>query len=534
MTRTLTIAGYVVLFIALVVAAVIVISRATWEQTNRQCMTIVRADDLGGVALGSLRGIGIDAAAVRASAIYTGKAPSLDELISARLVPVIIVDSSASVANQETLSAWSGAASAWWVEASAWWVEGDIAFDDPLISRLQQQDIPFVAREFAPPAFTQTLWASGYRRIVRGHEIPDIDMRGTPTATLVARWERAVHERGIRALILTPLPGGTSAQTADYFGATVARLGAAGYGGGGLPSSPSSPKQVLLLFVHLGVCALILVVLLRLFPAFPVAALMVAGAGVLLFFGLGTTLLCQIDALLAAIVAPVYGVLLFYRPHVGGFRAGVQLLLLFGIFTIFAGLLLSALLSQPVFMLAVATFRGVKISLVLPALLGVLIAYRQTGWDEYKEILRHPIRDARAMIVGALMIAGAAVVLLVVIRSGNADELVSGTELKTRAILETLLIARPRFKEFLLGHPLLFLSGASTGILSLSLFRPFILFFGLVGQTSILNTFAHAHTPFLLSVLRTANGLGLGLVLGAAAYFGVLAIVRTCRWIRHL
>ncbi len=526
MTRALKIAGYIVLLIALVIAGVIVISRVGWERTNRQYMTIVRADKLAGVTLTSLDGIGINAVAVRASSIYSGDTLSVDELISTGLAPVITVDVASSVAEQETLSVWSSA-------ACAWWVEGDVALDDPLVSMLRQNDVPFVAREFAPLVFTQTLWASGYRRMVRGHEIPDIDMSGTSTATLVARWERAVHERGIRVLILTPLPDRSPTQTTDYYGATIARLAATGYRGGGFPSPPPSPKRAFLLILHLGLCALILLTTLRLLPAFPVAALLIAGAGIILFLGLGTTLLCQIDALLTAIVAPVYGVLLLFPSPTRGFRAGLRLLILFSGLSLLAGLLLSALLSQPVFMLAVATFRGVKISLVLPALLGVLIAHKQTGLDAYVQILRHPLRDRRALLVGLLLVAGAVGVLLVVIRSGNGDALVSGTELKTRALLETLFIARPRFKEFLLGHPLLFLSGASTSILSLSLYRPFILFFGLVGQTSILNTFAHAHTPFLLSVSRTANGLGLGLVLGAVAYFVILAIVHAYRWARH-
>jgi len=83
-----------------------------------------------------------------------------------------------------------------------------------------------------------------------------------------------------------------------------------------------------------------------------------------------------------------------------------------------------------------------------------------------------------------------------------------------RSLLETLFIARPRFKEFLIGHPLLFLFGASKGDVTLHHYRPLFLLFGLIGQASILNTFAHAHTPFLLSLLRSANGLVLGLVLG--------------------
>ena len=41
-----------------------------------------------------------------------------------------------------------------------------------------------------------------------------------------------------------------------------------------------------------------------------------------------------------------------------------------------------------------------------------------------------------------------------------------------------------------------------------------------------MNTFAHAHTPFLFSLLRTANSLLLGLLTGTALYLAVLFILR--------
>jgi hypothetical protein len=35
-----------------------------------------------------------------------------------------------------------------------------------------------------------------------------------------------------------------------------------------------------------------------------------------------------------------------------------------------------------------------------------------------------------------------------------------------------------------------------------------------IGQVDVLNTYCHAHTPVLLSLLRTANGLLLGVIVG--------------------
>jgi hypothetical protein len=100
--------------------------------------------------------------------------------------------------------------------------------------------------------------------------------------------------------------------------------------------------------------------------------------------------------------------------------------------------------------------------------------------------------------------------------------------------LEALLYARPRFKEFLLGHPLLFLFGASGGLGAWALrYRPILLFFGLLGQASIINTFAHAHTPLLFSLLRTTNGFFLGLFFGTGLYFVLLLVKKGQEWMRQ-
>jgi len=273
-----------------------------------------------------------------------------------------------------------------------------------------------------------------------------------------------------------------------------------------------------------------------LIPSLPVAALLLSGAGALLPLGLDTTILCQVDALLVTILAPMYTVLLFLPSGKKGWRAGLGLVLKFTGTSLAAALLLSALLSQPIFLLKVASFRGVKVSLLLPPLLGLAIAYRDK-WYGWRESLR-TVRKNRHLSIGKILLRGlpfaasVGLIVFMVIRSGNTEGLVSGTELRVRSLLETLLIARPRFKEFLIGHPLLFLFGACSGDLTLLRLRPLFLLFGLIGQMSILNTFAHAHTPFLLSLLRSSNGLVLGLAFGICLYIALRLVLKGWRALR--
>ena len=122
-------------------------------------------------------------------------------------------------------------------------------------------------------------------------------------------------------------------------------------------------------------------------------------------------------------------------------------------------------------------------------------------------------------MVALLLLAVAGLLVLVVgvyyiRRTGNTMS-VSERELALRNLLENLLIARPRTKELLIGWPcaMLFVWSLRRGMNLLPL-----LFGGgmSIGLVSVVNTFLHIRTPFLLSLLRTGWGLLFGLLLAAA------------------
>ena len=68
-----------------------------------------------------------------------------------------------------------------------------------------------------------------------------------------------------------------------------------------------------------------------------------------------------------------------------------------------------------------------------------------------------------------------------------------------RELLENLLGTRPRFKEFLFGHPCL-IAGISLYSVLPSVSTALI-WAGLIGLESIVNSFCHLHTP--LSIKST-------------------------------
>ena len=115
-------------------------------------------------------------------------------------------------------------------------------------------------------------------------------------------------------------------------------------------------------------------------------------------------------------------------------------------------------------------------------------------------------------MLGGLM---AVAVAIYVARTGNEGMSVSGLELQFRSLLDQILGVRPRTKEFLLGHPallLLLIYGYRD-----NRFLPLLLL-AAIGQASLVNTFAHIHTPLLISLLRACHGLWLGILLGLLVY----------------
>ena len=173
--------------------------------------------------------------------------------------------------------------------------------------------------------------------------------------------------------------------------------------------------------------------------------------------------------------------------------------------------LLVVLLDDVRFVAAIELFRGVKVVHVAPL---AAVALWLWPW------LRRGARSAAwrspwlRWLAGAVLISGLAVYVL---RTGNYGLPILEVEEQARRLLEAAFGARPRTKEFLLGHPALLLAfwlsaGGRRGAAAAA-----AAVLGAIGQISILNTFSHAHAPVGLSLARTGYGLLLGFLLGCAA-----------------
>jgi hypothetical protein len=224
------------------------------------------------------------------------------------------------------------------------------------------------------------------------------------------------------------------------------------------------------------------------------------------------------SALAVACAFPVLGYLLIAgqeRPNPLRDYVAISLTSLAG------GMCVAGMLTGVGYMLPVQEFPGVKLVLFGPVLVvGWLLLARQ---GPVKQTLERPV----SWLAATVTLAGLAVIGLMALRSGNENpNAVSSLELQMRALLDNLLHVRPRTKEVLFGHP------ALAYALLLARSRPdlkgwtsLLLLAAMVGQTSIVNTMCHLHTPVVLSLER----IGIGLVLGGI--IGVLVWSASRRWV---
>ncbi|MBN7772892.1 DUF5693 family protein [Clostridium aminobutyricum] len=182
----------------------------------------------------------------------------------------------------------------------------------------------------------------------------------------------------------------------------------------------------------------------------------------------------------------------------------------------------AAPISSTKYMLEIDVFRGVKLAQLLPiAYFGVIyLAYY--GYNSSKKTATTlEVRDIRELlnttikvwmlILGAIM---AGVGYYYIARTGHETAVeVSSIEMLFRNYLEDTLIARPRNKEFLFAFPAIMMMVYSS-VRKYPLWPVIFGLAGVIGMTSVVNTFMHIRTPLYLGFARTGYSLVFGLVVG--------------------
>jgi hypothetical protein len=409
---------------------------------------------------------------------------------------------------------------------------------------LRSHGMAYGSVEFAKQRGDAALGEALKGRIVRVHSITGPEMAFTPREEAIERFVRAVRERNIRAcylrLFLAPEPDAV-AYNVDYVKRLADRLRANGYAVGQAQPFPEvhaaaagAARAGGIALVVVAFLATLLIALIIRRPPWPgywttlAVLLFVAMIAVSTRPGLMRSLFPLGIALVFPTLA-LLGINRWLRPTEGApagtgrsiGRALIALLIASAISWL-GGLLLASVLTDTLYMTAVRRFAGTKLALVLPivavAAVYVADAFARDDWRQQKQYMAERVRaffTAEWRVWHTLVaIAALAALAIALMRSGNESLVgIAGFEMKLRGLLEHVLYARPRFKEFAIGHPALMLAGALAAQRRPRWVIPFLLV-GAVGQVSIVNTYEHLHTPLLLSLLRTFNGIWIGAAIG--------------------
>jgi hypothetical protein len=381
---------------------------------------------------------------------------------------------------------------------------------------------------------TETLARLATAQVVRVMAVPPAQQARSHPEVVAGMFSLGARERNIRVLYLRPYSDIVEDLTVDQandllFGTLRADLAA--LLGGHATTFPAARGGWLVpwTLVAAGTGAALALLLSQVLPVTASAA-----ATIVLLSALGTWLTGltglvehpwrAVMALGVATVFPTLGLVLQFpvlerarrqaRP-VPVLWLSTRALLAASAFSLAGGLMAAAFLPETTYMLSVDIFRGVKVhGLLVPLLVLSVWAVQQHGPESAVRLLEARLRVWHLAVLVVLGTLGA----FYLARTGNVtgDLAVSDSERFLRRWLDAVLGVRPRFKEFVLGNPALVLAPVLArwrwpGLL------PFALLAAAVGQASLSDTYAHIHTPLLVSLVRTGWGVlvgwGLGVVL---------------------
>lgn len=393
------------------------------------------------------------------------------------------------------------------------------------------------------------LAAANQYQAARVYVIPKDEQPKLKIDEAIQRWVVTDQERNIRMNLMRkydkPEPGKSLIETnLEYISGVSKALQAEGFSLGRASTFPPyfpSPWLMALITIGATAAGVLYLSLLRPFSVKLQLALTAVLAAVLvvpLLKGSGMQVR-QAVALVSAIIFPVLAmtwqldrwkrVRANNRSLPAIIGAAIPSIVVSTAISFIGGFYVASILGDVRFLLEMEIYRGVKLTFVAPLLLitlSFLVRYElfknEQGqplniWQQAAKILDYPVQ-VKSLVVVALAAFAAWVF---VGRSGHtAGVPVPAIELKMRAFLEQVMYARPRGKEFMIGHPAFFLA-----VMAVYRQWPAALLYVLVitatiAQGSLVETFAHLRTPILMSFVRGLDGVVLGAIVGIIAVLG--------------
>lgn len=429
--------------------------------------------------------------------------------------------------------------------------EGKLQNVNMMAELLNKHDIGFAAIEMLrtpQKGMNRLAYLTNYDTI-RLHSLPELNSGDSPQV-ISDRLQLAVKDRDIRMLYLNAemrkqtekaIYKHTLANLYEGLkgeNGALSRIQKAGYTLG--EAEPFAVKEIageriFKAIALLGAVAFITLLAAQFVPSLTILIFIIGLIGSGGLYVLSSSLLSQALALGTAISAPTLAVIWAIR-HMKRYRdrdPRGKFSLIKAIATFVAASCISlsgaffiiGLLNNVTYMLVLEQFRGVSLLHLAPIALVAVYVYffseqltPQALYERTKQLLLTNVKVLWVILAG---MAGV-VVLYYLSRTGNEGQ-VSSVEMNFRAFLENTLGVRPRTKEFLLAHPLMvcaiYFAAKYKHVMALSVV-------GVIGQLSMVDTFAHIHSPLSISFIRGVYGMVIGIVVGVVLIVMINALIR--------
>lgn len=396
------------------------------------------------------------------------------------------------------------------------------------VETLKQLNMMYATAEFAKISGDDNVVQMAPEIVVRLHAAQNAELDKMSVDDVVERYSKAARERNMRILLVRPmsLAGG---RPVDDFGQLINAIKTKVEEEGGTMGRPQPyhdagmPRffPVLIALTVVPVAYWIGLVLIPATwggPVCGVLMLLLALAGI-------TKTGAQLGSLAASMAFPTAAMLSLDMRRLGNILGAF---LSTTALSLVGGLAIAGMLNALPYYVRAETFPGVKVSVFIP--LAIVAIYYFFSLTQAKDQIRSPITWFSALL--GLVTLGA--LAFMIARTGNDSPTgVSGTELAFRNILDQILPVRPRTKEFLIGHPALliglgllaYIKDNKERMARLGSWTTLALMVGAMGQTSIVNTLCHLHTPVYLSLMRIAEGVVLGSIIGLVLWMIVKRLV---------
>ena len=353
---------------------------------------------------------------------------------------------------------------------------------------------------------------------------------------LVNMMFRAVIDRGMTVIWISPISSDWEMITdpavyTEMLQALQNRIAPAGYTFGKPDAIPAfGMNPVLLAVMGVGImaaCMMVLTILWQpkrrwIYPA--LFAVLVAESVAAPFLFMDQQM--QLLALLAAMAFPALAVLLLAKRlkdapvgrHASVVTFCVTLLSCLAI-VLWGCLYISGVQTTSLYLLVMRLFRGVKLSQLgvygFSALVMAWVFLHHKGQSlktDFFALFPRDDRRTRTQTITAMILV-LVVGAIYVLRTGDGMLSVPTLEQHVRNDLETILLYRPRTKEFLIAFPAV----AAAFLFAARGNRVWTAMFGMlggIGFASVANTFCHMRAHFTVSLYRTLLSIAIGLVLG--------------------